>query len=328
MALDNPLALSLVRDTCASEDDARELLAFSAAQHHLPAGRAVEIITDYLLDRVLPAAYTCQPGQTAPPYDLATARDALAKIAAQMNRQVTRDLYWWHIPDWAPRRQRKIMSAAAAGIVAGIGCGFGFGPGLGLGSGLTTGFMGGLMGGLAGGLVGWFADGLQAGQPPRMAIKLQVMKIFHWKPLLSGVAMGFTFWLGIESESGPVSGLAAGLAIGLAVWLSFGLIDAVKGDRDSESSRGPATSWRLNWNYAFLMMLAIGLAIGLSAGITGAVAGELHIQAGGGAHGRAHHRARVRARGRTRGIRDLAGTPSVGPASAQVAHSRATDEIP
>jgi hypothetical protein len=263
-ALDNPLALSLVRDTCKSEDDARGLLAFSADQNDLPIDHAVEVVTDYLLDRVLPAAYACQPGLATPPYDVATAQDALAKIAAQMNRQGTRDLYWWHISSWAPRSRRKIMSGIAAAIAAGLGCGFGFGLGLGLGFGLTSGFAGGLVGGLLGGLGG----DLAGGQPPRMAVKLQVMQVFSWQPISFAVASGVTFGLDLGFESGRMFGLGAGLAIGLAMWLWLGLVDAAKGDRDSGSSQSPATSWRLNWNYAFLMMLAFGLTAGLMTGLT------------------------------------------------------------
>ena len=70
-ALDNPLALTLVRDTCPTGDDARELLAFCATLDEIPDARAIEDdITDYLLDRVLSAAYTRQPGQPPLPYDL------------------------------------------------------------------------------------------------------------------------------------------------------------------------------------------------------------------------------------------------------------------
>src|SRR5262245_14254436 len=54
-ALDNPLALSLVRDTYGPGDAVDELL--DGDRFHCP-----EQVTDHLLDRVLPAAYAPRPG--------------------------------------------------------------------------------------------------------------------------------------------------------------------------------------------------------------------------------------------------------------------------
>ena len=88
LALNNPLMLTLVRDTYRAGDDAGELLGLrDAAGHHASS----EDITDHLLDRVLPAAYTQQPGEPPPRYDLATAERALLYIATRMNQDGTRE---------------------------------------------------------------------------------------------------------------------------------------------------------------------------------------------------------------------------------------------
>ena len=66
-ALNNPLMLTLVRDTYRAGDDVGELLGLRDAAGH-PASS--QDIADHLLDRVLPAAYTQQPGEPPPRYDL------------------------------------------------------------------------------------------------------------------------------------------------------------------------------------------------------------------------------------------------------------------
>ena len=84
--------LTLVRDTYRAGDDAGELLGLRDAAGH-PASS--QDITGHLLDRVLPAAaYTPQPGDPPPRYDLPTAERALRRIAAWMNNDSTRDLQW------------------------------------------------------------------------------------------------------------------------------------------------------------------------------------------------------------------------------------------
>ena len=72
-ALNNPLTLTLIRDTYQSGDDARELLDHcDTIQQRVSGAQAAEQITDHLLDRVLPAAYAPQPGKPSQRYDLQT----------------------------------------------------------------------------------------------------------------------------------------------------------------------------------------------------------------------------------------------------------------
>lgn len=117
-ALNSPLTITLVRDTYESGDDARELLDFCDAIEDTPTAQAAEDITGYLLDRVVPAAYTRRPGQPPLPFDLPTAQNALTKIAAQMNQRGTRDLQWWRFPQWARARRRCLVAGLAVGFAA------------------------------------------------------------------------------------------------------------------------------------------------------------------------------------------------------------------
>ena len=120
-ALNNPLALTLIRDTYQSGDDARELLDHcDTIQQRVSGAQAAEEITGHLLDRVLPAAYAPRPGQPPPRYDLQTAQNALAKIAARMNQDGTRDLQWWHIPRWAPSAPRIVAGGLMAWLLVGV----------------------------------------------------------------------------------------------------------------------------------------------------------------------------------------------------------------
>ena len=197
-ALSNPLALTLVRDTYRSADDVRELLDFCDAS----PGLSREDVEDFLLARVLPAAYAPQPGQDRLGYDLETARRTLSHLATLMNQEGTRDLAWWRIPAWTSRTARVVT----AGLMAGVGFGF-FGAlaadvvmsvmsasGQNLDAALGFGLIIGLVAGLAGGL-----GGRGCGNPVRPA------------PLR---------WRNLFSHSSLVVGLSTGLLAGLVVTIT------------------------------------------------------------------------------------------------------------
>jgi F0F1-type ATP synthase assembly protein I len=228
-ALDNPLALSLVRDTCQSEKDARNLLAFSATLSEIPVDQGTAAVTDYLLDRVLTAAYTRQPGQPPLTYDLATAQNALTKIAARMSHQGTRDLYWWHIPTWASRTQRRIASKLVVGLAAGLMVGIAVGIAVGIIAGLADGLPAGLVVGLVASFIVGFWLKAGDGAPPRRTTKLQFLKVLRWNSLINpyAVVVGFDLGLGIgwsDPAPGVVVGLGTGLPIGLGLGLPVGLL--------------------------------------------------------------------------------------------------------
>src|SRR4029077_17203169 len=98
-------------------------------------------IVDYLLDRILPAAYTQRPGQPPLIYDHETVQNALSRIANQMNQDGTRDLQWWYFSRWTPAWPRKLATGLISGFVVGLGVGLVTGLAAGLGPGLVAGFV-------------------------------------------------------------------------------------------------------------------------------------------------------------------------------------------
>ena len=133
----NPLMLTLVRDTYRAGDNAGELLGLRDAAGHPASG---EDIAGHLLDRVLPAAHTQQPGEPPPRYDLPTAERALRRIATRMNNDGTPDLQWWHVPAWAPAAPRVMATWLGAVLVVVLVAGLASGHTDGLLAGNTAGF--------------------------------------------------------------------------------------------------------------------------------------------------------------------------------------------
>ncbi len=278
-ALNNPLTLTLIRDTYQSGDDARELLDYcDAVQQRVPRTQAVEEITGYLLDRVLPAAYAPRPGQTQH-YDLQTAQNALMKIAAHMNQDGTRDLQWWRIPRWIPSVQRIAVSGVVSGLVAGLVAWVIVGPLAGVGgwvmAGLTFGVVAGVMAGLVAGVAAHRTDGLPAKMGKIRRPHLQrVFAMTNLKlGLAAGVVAGLVFGLVLGLSYGLVIGLERGfvytVGFGLAVGLGLGLANAFA-DPDSTSSPSPAVSWHNDRKHSMgiglLTALVAGPAIGLYIG--------------------------------------------------------------
>jgi hypothetical protein len=286
-ALNNPLTLTLIRDTYQSGDDARELLNYcDTVQQRVNGAQAAEEITYHLLDRVLPTAYTPKPGQPPPRYDLETAQNALTKIATRMNQDGTRDLQWWHIPRWAPSPLRIVMGGLVAwllvvlvaeviGLAFRLAGGFTAGPLAGLVVGVNVGILIGLVAGIA-------ARGTSS--PPARIGKIgkpQLRRVLIGKNLrfglvvgfMAGFAFGFVYqlWTSIEIGTGflspPVYGLASGIAFGLVSSLAFGLANAFA-DPDSTSSPSPSTSWRNDRRHAMAIGLVVGLTVGTAVGLT------------------------------------------------------------
>jgi hypothetical protein len=311
LALDNPLTLTLVRDTYRAGDDVRELLDFCDQHHRLPHDRLTQDVTDHLLDRVLPAAYSARPGEGPHRYDLQTARRSLTKIAARMNQEHTRDLQWWHVPDWASAAWRIIAVGLAVGVTAGLAAGlavwftvehFMYGlfaaadPGVGLFAGLIVGVFAGLSAGLTAGVLAGLGR-----NAPRKAGKLRIRRALSRKSIAVGLRAGYKAGLGVavltaielaylQADLSAVLGFGylVGLLAGLVVALAVGLADAVAGaleDPDSTSALSPLTSWRADTRYmlvaglvaGLVVGLAVGLALGLWAGLVVRLAGGLVI---------------------------------------------------
>ncbi len=284
-ALNNPLALTLIRDTYQSGDDARGLLDLcDTIQQTMSGAQAAEEITGHLLDRVLPAAYAPRPGQPPPHYDLRTAQKALVKIAARMNQDGTRDLSWWQLPRWAPRAPRIIVGGLMAWLLAGLVVGLVFGFITGFGNAIYAGLTFGLLAGVAAGIA---ARG--TGDPParlgrigrprlrRMFTKSTVIfGLMSWLAfaLVLGLVLGLVNWiqftdlgsgLASELEGSLVQGLLYGGVFGLVSALAVGLASAFA-DPDSTRSPSPATSWHDDRRHSVMIGLTVGLVIGLAVG--------------------------------------------------------------
>ena len=216
-ALNNPLAMTLIRDTYRSGGDVHELLDHcDTVQRRVSGTHAAEEITGHLLDRVVPAAYAPRPGQPPPRYDLQMTQDALTKIAARMNQDGTRDLQWWHIPQWIPSVPRIVVGGLVTWLLFGVLVGVVFGVAAGLIAGNVTWLIAGLVFGFVAGLVVAVAAAVTArgvsAPPARMGRirRPRLRRVFSKRSL----KFGLVAWL--------VFGLVAWLVVGLATGLGTG----------------------------------------------------------------------------------------------------------
>ena len=265
-ALNNPLMLTLVRDTYRATDDVGELPGLRDAAGH-PASS--QDITDHLLDRVLPAAYTQQPGEPPPRYDRPTAERALRRIATRMNTDGTRDLQWWHIPAWTHAAPRFIATWLGAGIAAGLAAG--------LVEGLAYGRQDVLDAAIPYGLVAWLVAGLAYGRgnkiPKRMA-PVRWRQLFRRRPLVVGLLAGLVAGFEAREELSPIDGRVVWLGVGLWVglvplaWLWAGLVAGMsRPGTDSTSPLSPLSSWRSDRAFGLVAGLGAGLGAGLAFGL-------------------------------------------------------------
>jgi hypothetical protein len=252
-ALSLPLTLTLVRDTYRGGDDVGELLGFCDAADQAASRQDIE---DYLLDRVLPAAYAPLPGEVPPRYQLQAAQLALGYIAARMSQAGTRDLAWWRITGWAPAVPRVI----ATGLVFGFMFLLGGGPVLALvavpAAGLAYAFGGEVM-----------------SKPPRRMAPLRWRHLISRSSLVKvpGFALagalfgGVIFWLAVGPRSGLTVGLVAAVGTGLAGILADGLSQPAD---DDTSPLTPPASWRRDQAFGLMIGLVLGVSIGLGLGLT------------------------------------------------------------
>ena len=258
-ALNNPLMLTLVRDTYRAGDDVGELLGLRDATGQ-PA--SIQDITGHLLDRVLPAAYTQQPGEPPPRYDLATAERALRCIATRMNNDGTRDLQWWHVPAWTNAATRLIATWLGTMLVIGLAAA----PVAGLIGGPVAAAQAGTIIGLVAALVAGIAFG-RGKRPPRRIAAIRWRHLLRPTPvvvgLLTGLVIGWWAW-GIFSlrGAGSVAGPVAGIVAGIVAWLGAGVVAGMSWPgTDSTSPLSPLSSWRSDRRHGLVSGLAIGLGM-------------------------------------------------------------------
>jgi hypothetical protein len=284
-ALSSPLALTLVRDTYRSEDDVRELLVLA----NLAAGRishdeSVECILEHLLDRVLPAAYSQRPGDTATRYSLQKAQVALSHIAARMNRDNTSDLQWWRIASWTAVTPRIIATGvifwAMSTFVVWVAVG------------TTGGFI--ITGAVTGAAVLGFPIGLLAlctamimtltklkDRPPKRLARIRWRRVVGLPPIIGGILVGiWVVSLGGIAQAGGYKNLkgfhhigsggivVAGVMAGVAAGLVFGIMRGISyPGADNVSPLTPLTSWRSDRTFSIVRGLVGGLVVGFALGL-------------------------------------------------------------
>ena len=246
-ALNSPLTVTLVRDTYRDGGNPAELLDGSRLGE--PAD-----VEDYLLDRVLRAAYTQQPGEAPPRYSRDAATRGLAYIAARMNRDHTRDLAWWKVARWVVVAPRLIITGFLFGLLIGLIFGLGRGFVVGLVAGLVTALLEAL------GQAGFLS---RSGGPKRLGT-------LRWRTLLSrssvrsapamGLAFGILGWV----IAGPLYAVAFGVVATLVVGLALGIGQP----GTEESSSDPLSCWRNDRNFGLLFGPAVGLVAGVGLGLT------------------------------------------------------------
>jgi hypothetical protein len=252
--LDNPLTLSLARDTYTSQDPA--VLT--------DPGRfaTVEALREHLIDYSLFSAYPDK-------HQRARAISQLAWIARHM--ETSRDLHWWDIPTWIRPWQIHVTRALGFGLAGAIGFTLAFGlpiPPFGLAvTALVGGFWGGITFGLGFGLA-FAIVGRLAGDPYTLTFRLP-------RPRELGSVVGF----GIAGAAGfGLMGWSAGvvafatysfnreLGVGLAGGLAFGwvigLFSLWATPIASSPSATPGATYRSDRRTSVILGITIGLAIG------------------------------------------------------------------
>ncbi|MBE1488430.1 NACHT domain-containing protein [Plantactinospora soyae] len=236
-ALDNPLMLTLVRDTFPTPAEVDDLLTPGRF-----ASRAeVEV---HLLGRVLAAAYRSRPGQRPNSYSLDQASRWLGYLAAEMSRRNTRDLAWWQIRRWAPASLRSIPDVVASSIGYGVTVSVLLVIAFDAGSRVAAGIGAGLVNGITTGMLLEWQDRrrdaghsrlrLLRGCPPNFVDSLTVgLASGLLSGLAGGVAVGFALGLG----RGPVTLLVVGVGAALAFGLACGSTEAILVGRRNSSPR-------------------------------------------------------------------------------------------
>ncbi len=261
-ALSNPLMITVVRDTYRSGDDVGDLLGLLDADGR-PASS--EDIANHLLDQVVPAAYTQQPGEPPPRYDLVTAERALRRLAMRMNQDGTRDLQWWQVPACAHAAPRIIATCLGVGLMIGLAAGLGFG--LELPPGIGDGLPAGITLGLAAGIAAALAFGRRNKIPRRIA-PIRWRQLFRRGPLVmglvAGIATGGLSWGLFRFATGFLVWVAIWFGAALAAWLGAGVVTGTsRTGIDNTSPLSPLSSWRSDRAFGLLVGLAAGAAAGL-----------------------------------------------------------------
>jgi tetratricopeptide (TPR) repeat protein len=200
-ALDNPLTLSLTRDTYAGHDP-----TVLTDTGKFPT---VEAIRRHLMDRFLVVAYPSQREREHAVY-------WLAWIARHMGAR--QDLQWWDIPGWVPPWKLRLGRGLVAGVVAALAVTasvIAFS-----GNGSAEGLLAGAVFGLGAGLMTGLVARLKLTTMERAHRSLLERRLF--RATLAGTVGGIVFAIiAIQGGSGLGDGIWTGVVIATAVGFGF-----------------------------------------------------------------------------------------------------------
>ena len=219
-AFDNPLTLSLARDTYARPDQDPTVLADTSKFPN------VEVVREHLIDHFLITAY---PDERQREHALSW----LSWLAYHMG--TSQDLRWWDIPGWIPEWKLRLTRGLATGVAIGLAAAIGviaFGHAHsradGLYAGLAAGLAAGLVAGLAARLRAKPGAEPQTHAPPRsISPTRELLERPLVRGIVAGIVAGNLFALAATVRGADIvfsltSGLVIGLAAGLVAGLAFG----------------------------------------------------------------------------------------------------------
>ncbi len=267
--LDNPLALSLARDSYATQDPT--VLIDSG---RFPTAAALR---EHLIDQLLVTSYPDERQR-------AQAIRWLAWIAQQMGP--SRDLPWWEIPAWIPQWKLRMTRALAVGIPVGAAAAFAATHLI----GLVVGHVNAVVAATAVGIVGFAGAGVGSDlagggykhTPRTLILRWPRSRQVAWI-LRNQLSVGRAIGLGVGLAGALVAGLASGsivragsgFAVGFGVGFVFGAVVGLvlalgtvwASPLAGSPSARPATAYRADLNTSVVAGLMIGLAGGLTVGL-------------------------------------------------------------
>lgn len=268
-ALDNPLTLSLARDSYSTQDP-----TVLTDPGRFPTE---DTVREHLIDQLLITAYPDERQRIK-------ATSWLAWIAHQMG--ASRDLPWWDISTWIPQWKLHIARGLAIGLVVGATAAFAASHLVGLivghhVHGPIAAIAAGLVVGGGAGVVSELGSGLR--HPPRTLIPRwprtrELGRIFQ-VGLGVGLVVALGVGLGCALAAGLVSGSTAragsGFVVGFVVGFVFGLVVGLVltfrflwGTPIAVSpSASAAATYRADLRTSVIVGLMVGLAGGLAVGL-------------------------------------------------------------
>jgi len=267
-ALDNPLTLSLARDSYTTQDP-----TVLTDPGRFPTEDAIR---EHLIDQLLVTAYPDE-------HQRVQVTRWLAWIAHQMG--TSRDLPWWDISTWIPQWKLRITRGLAIGLAVGATVAFAASHLVGLVVGHVHGpvatITAGLVVGGGAGVVAELGRGLRHAPLtliPRWPRMRQLGRILQTElgvglAVALGVGLGAALAAGLESGSTTRagSGFIVGFVVGFVFGLVVGLVLALRGLWATPIAVSPSASaagtYRADFRTSVIAGLMVGLAGGLAAGL-------------------------------------------------------------